>query len=87
LLENSIEIDGVNKKGLSAMDLAILNTYVKDTNMIKLLKEYDVEMYSDITGAKGNLFDSLFFGGPQAFYQYRQKDRLIKKKVKEYNKN
>lgn len=87
LLENDIEIDRITKNGFSTMDLAILNTYINDTNMIKLLKEYGVEMNSNITGAKGSLLDSLFYGGPQAFYQYHREDKLIKRKIKEYNKS
>lgn len=86
LLDNDIETDRITEKGFSAMDLAILNTYINDTNMIKLLKEYNVKMSSNITGAEGSFFTSLFYGGLYDSYLYHREDRLIKRKVKEYNK-
>lgn len=86
LLENGIDKDCLTHKSLSAMDLAILNNYISDNNIVKLLKKYNVKMNTNITGAKGNLFESLFGGGPEGFYSYCKEDKLIKRKIKEYNR-
>lgn len=86
LLENEIDKSKLTKEGLSAMDLAILNDYINDNSMVKLLKEYGIKMNSNIEGCKGSAIDTLFYGGPSEFISYYKKDKLIKKKVKEYKK-
>ena len=91
LFKNQLEIieyllgDGIDKnqtsKGKTALDFAVENYHIKDTEMVEILDYYGVKMQQE-HNEEFNYFDELFYGGISIFVNDYSDYKLKVKKLK-----
>ena len=80
LLENGIDKNQTSE-GKTALDFAVENYHIKDTEMVEILDDYGVKMKQE-HNEKFNYFDELFSGGISIFVNDYSDYKLKVKKLK-----